>query len=236
MTSQIYIDIGGPRNNIFVNKNGDSFEGALNMSGNAITGLPPPLNAPDAASKNYVDAIISASASTKLSTYGGTLFGNLSMEGTNKMTDMADPTADKDAATKAYVDREILIASQAHTCDIYSVRLVLHDTTSRELPLVAMWPPRFSSQPAANSTKILLTPGMWELSVTGDCINMSIRLGIKMQEPIGPIETVCAHDVENFFDFRACLHIESNKELKLDAKKEFGDADELKLCLKITRL
>ena len=99
-----------------------------------ITNLTSPTNAGDAATKGYVDTSISnlvASApgvldtldelaaalgddanfattvtnsiATKLALAGGTMSGAIAM-GTNKITGLGNPTANQDAATKAYVD------------------------------------------------------------------------------------------------------------------------------------
>jgi hypothetical protein len=99
-----------------------------------ITNLTTPVNAGDAATKGYVDTSISdviASApaaldtlnelaaalgddanfsttvtnsiATKLPLAGGTMSGIIAM-GTSKITGLGDPTANQDAATKAYVD------------------------------------------------------------------------------------------------------------------------------------
>jgi len=57
---------------------------------------------------NYVDGVTSAiqtQLDAKLALAGGTMSGAIAM-GTNKITDMGDPTANQDAATKAYVDTQ----------------------------------------------------------------------------------------------------------------------------------
>lgn len=101
-----------------------------------ITNLSTPVNAGDAATKGYVDTSISNlidsapstldtlnelaaalgddpnfattitnSIATKLPLAGGTMSGAIAM-GTNKITGLGDPTANQDAATKAYVDTQ----------------------------------------------------------------------------------------------------------------------------------
>ena len=101
-----------------------------------ITNLTDPTNAQDAATKNYVDTgladlvasapaaldtlnelasaigddenfstTITNSIATKLPLAGGTMSGDIAM-GTNSITGLADPTANQDAATKAYVDTQ----------------------------------------------------------------------------------------------------------------------------------
>src|SRR5210317_1168318 len=57
---------------------------------------------------NYVDGVTSAiqtQLDAKLALAGGTMSGDIAM-GTNKITGMGDPTANQDAATKAYVDTQ----------------------------------------------------------------------------------------------------------------------------------
>ena len=99
-----------------------------------ITNLTAPTNSGDAATKGYVDTSISnlvasapgvldtldelaaalgddanfattvtTSIATKLALAGGTMSGAIAM-GTSKITGLGDPTANQDAATKAYVD------------------------------------------------------------------------------------------------------------------------------------
>ena len=101
-----------------------------------ITNLTSPTNTNDAATKGYVDSSISSlvdsapgtldtlnelatalgddpnfsttitnSIATKLPLAGGTMSGDVAM-GTNSITGMADPVANQDAATKAYVDTQ----------------------------------------------------------------------------------------------------------------------------------
>ena len=105
-------------------------------SAGTVTGLSAPVNGTDAATKTYVDTSISnlidtapgtldtlnelaaalgddpnfaattaASIATKVSKAGDTMSGALAM-GTNKITGLGDPTANQDAATKAYVDTQ----------------------------------------------------------------------------------------------------------------------------------
>ena len=101
-----------------------------------ITNLTTPVNAADAATKGYVDTsvanlidaapstldtlnelaaalgddpnfstTITNSIATKLPLAGGTMTGAIAMS-TNKITGLGDPTANQDAATKAYVDTQ----------------------------------------------------------------------------------------------------------------------------------
>ena len=84
-----------------------SMTGDLNMGNKKITGLFAPTSSTDGATKKYVDDKVSAS-SPDLSDYlekDGTVVmtGSLKM-GNNKITGLATPTANTDAATKKYVD------------------------------------------------------------------------------------------------------------------------------------
>ena len=82
----------------------------LNMNHNSITNLKDPEFGGEAATKTYVDAILStivssttASYATKLNLSGGTMTGDLDM-GTHEITNLAKPTENNNASTKKYVD------------------------------------------------------------------------------------------------------------------------------------
>lgn len=75
---------------------GGTMTGAIEMSGNAVTGLAEPTADSDAATKAYADQMLPKT--------GGTMSGAIAM-GSNKITGLATPTANTDAATKAYADK-----------------------------------------------------------------------------------------------------------------------------------
>src|SRR5210317_341997 len=85
--------------------------GSLNDGTTTLTATVAELNILDgvtatATELNYVDGVTSAiqtQLDAKLALAGGTMSGAIAM-GTNKITGMGDPTANQDAATKAYVD------------------------------------------------------------------------------------------------------------------------------------
>ena len=92
----------------YLRKDGSvSMTGDLNMGNKKITGLFAPTSSTDGATKKYVDDSVS-NASPDLSDYlekdgTVTMTGSLKM-GNNKITGLATPTTNTDAATKKYVD------------------------------------------------------------------------------------------------------------------------------------
>lgn len=79
---------------IYVDPNGN-----LTASNQRIKNVLDPIDAQDAATKNYVDT----RDALKVSKAGDSMTGALAM-GTNKVTGVGDPTSAQDAATKNYVD------------------------------------------------------------------------------------------------------------------------------------
>ena len=120
-----------------VNKTGDTMTGALNMNGNAIQGVPEPVNSTDVATKAYVD-ILGDSVNdivdgTKMLPYlpnnGGTLTGPLNM-GNNKITMGGTPTEITDVTNKGYVDGVVKVVSD-------EVDGVIAGTTPITLPIAS---------------------------------------------------------------------------------------------------
>lgn len=95
----------------YVKKSGDTMTGALNMQNHKVTNVAAPTETADAANKGYVDTAISGltdgtTAMPYVKKAGDTMTGALSM-GNNKVTNVADPTADGDAVNKKYVDEHV---------------------------------------------------------------------------------------------------------------------------------
>ena len=97
---QNQIDDLNAKQSDYVNKAGDTMTGDLNMSTHKITGLATPTGNTDAASKEYVDSLVSGDY---LPTSGGTMSGNIDMNG-NAIQNVKDPVNAQDAANKEYVD------------------------------------------------------------------------------------------------------------------------------------
>lgn len=87
----------------------------INANLSAIENLPAPVNAADAATKDYVDTEISDLASDVATNLSTALLDKISVDGSipftgaqsmggNALTNVLDPVAAQDAATKAYVD------------------------------------------------------------------------------------------------------------------------------------
>ena len=95
--------------NLKLAKSGETLLGELSMDDDKISDLATPTADTDASTKKYVDdqdAVLQGRINLKLSTWGGTLTGELDMDD-NKITDLATPTNNTDASTKKYVDDKI---------------------------------------------------------------------------------------------------------------------------------
>lgn len=89
-TSDITTLVGG----IYVDVTGDSMSGNLTMTGGStVTGLPDPVNASDAANKNYVDNAI-AGISWKTAVHAGTV-ANITLSGTQTIDGVALSIGDR---------------------------------------------------------------------------------------------------------------------------------------------
>ena len=111
-TNKEYVD--GAIASAIKSAEGDADAKYLPLAGGTMTGpikgLENPTENDEAANKAYVDAQVSGAVTTADGKYlalaGGTMKGPIAMGG-QKITGAADPTEDKDVATKAYVDSEI---------------------------------------------------------------------------------------------------------------------------------
>lgn len=83
---------------------GGTMQGSLNMGGFSLTNLEAPVDASDAATKQYVDSQMSGSGQGDFLSNGSIpMTGNLQMN-SHKITGVSTPTEDTDAANKQYVD------------------------------------------------------------------------------------------------------------------------------------
>jgi hypothetical protein len=97
----------------------------LNTNLNPIENLPTPINAADAANKDYVDTEISDLASDVATNLSTALLDKISVDGSiaftddqsmggNALTNVLDPVNNQDAATKAYVDNYVTTSKVAN--------------------------------------------------------------------------------------------------------------------------
>lgn len=83
---------------------GGTMQGPLNMGGFSLTNLESPVNASDAATKQYVDSQISGAGQGDFLSNGSIpMTGNLQMNN-HRITGVLTPTEDTDAVNKQYVD------------------------------------------------------------------------------------------------------------------------------------
>lgn len=116
-------------------KAGGTMTGAIAMSNKKITGLAAPTDNADAANKAYVDAAETAAkadaatakstadtalgkANAALPKAGGTMSGAIAM-GSNKITGLAGPSDNADAANKKYVDDAVKAGIAASDAMVY---------------------------------------------------------------------------------------------------------------------
>ncbi len=98
---------------------GGTLSGVLGMGSNLIQGVSDPVEGPDAANKNYVDTEITAlgiggATGPFLELAGGTMAGAIAM-GAFGITGVLNPVLAQDAATKNYIDTEIVALSLGGT-------------------------------------------------------------------------------------------------------------------------
>lgn len=83
---------------------GGTMTGAINMGTHLINGVVDPVSAQDAATKNYVDNVLTSGF---LPLTGGTMLAPINMGGF-KIVNMADPTLNQDAVTLAHLNTQLV--------------------------------------------------------------------------------------------------------------------------------
>ena len=129
--------------NLKLAKIGGSLFSELSMDDNKITDLATPTADTDASTKKYVDdqdITLQTRINAKLSKWGDTMTGELDM-GDNKITDLARPSNDTDAATKKYVDDQIPNVPNTSNYMIFEFPSVINNTyiQSRNLTGFMFW-------------------------------------------------------------------------------------------------
>lgn len=128
------------RASLFFNTDGVTEDVA--MGGHKITGMGTPTNNTDAATKGYVDDALKninvsgGDASDKVSKSGDIMAGQLDMN-SNKIIGLGTPTANTDAANKAYVDGKI--ASIDVSEQLNGLSDVITAEMAKKLDWVELW-------------------------------------------------------------------------------------------------
>ena len=122
---------------------GGQMTGPLSLGGDRLWDVANPTLDTNAATKKYVDdadTTLQTRINTKLSKWGGDMTGVLDM-GDNKITDLATPTNNDDAANKKYVDDEISAIPSGSNYFVFEFPSVINNTyiQSRNLTGFMFW-------------------------------------------------------------------------------------------------
>lgn len=135
------------RASLFFNTDGVTED--IAMSGNKITGMGEPTEDTDGATKAYVDNAVKnidlsgVDAADKVSKAGDIMAGQLDMN-TNKIIGLGTPTDGADAATKAYVDEQVVSIDVTNQLNALSEEIMaeigeLTTETAKKFELVKLW-------------------------------------------------------------------------------------------------